>query len=1391
MAKRKKNVSSDKSAAEPAVVKPAASSLPAVSIIIPLYNAAEFIGDCLESLLGQTFQDFEVIVVDDCSTDNSAAIVKGYVSKFKGRLKLTKTSSNSGGGSVPRNKGLFFCKGEYVFFVNAEDFILLTALETLYNVAKKNNADLVYSGAYYDLRQADDAYVQRDGKGEQAFREAREDKPSLSGMELNKSIQQVIYEGYFWSTWTRFIRREFLIRNEITFPELKIGGDYLWTLHICCRPKRFWRIPTPLYFRRSFAGKTTLPESQLSLAFVDWLKALKNLSSRLKVLKDNPAYCYEASKNYFKSGVVDKLIKAQGQLKVHELYSTLYGGKELSDPTLAFFFSAISDTTNDAKSLNTARTHDSTHPLISVIIPLYNAAEYIGECLESLLAQTFQAFELIIVDDCSTDSSCEIVESYIPKFGGRLKLYHMEENTGSGARPRNKGLYLSSGEYIYNMDNDDTLTRTALAELYTLAKEYDADVVYCEKFYEVNPDGTNRKIQCLQKGGTVDKPTLEDEDLKARVKSIIDDRYYVVPWLKLIRRNLLIDHEIIFPALKISDDNIWHQGLLFYAKRILRVPNIVYVYRLTETSIMRAKKTPQVRMNFWIDPILRGLKYLDKLMSGHEFFRENPYYRYLVLKKFISVRFIRILSSSRELTDDVVYETIKNEYGKYFGEHDVLISCLCTYICEQNKAMAETKKESHQIKGRFEDDKELILQQAAEIKRLQKKIDSMSLLINQSTCAISVVIPLYNAAEYVGECLESLLIQTFQDFEVIVVDDCSTDNSVEVVESYLPKFDGRLKLTKTEKNSGGGGYVPRNIGFKLAQGSYVYFVDADDFLLGSALEILYTTARNNAVDVVYMGTVYDLRNPNNVFVWKNSTTKGLPSKKLEGKEYDKFLHGLAFEKIFTYPWVYFVKRDFLLQNNITFPEIMKAGDFLWAVSVCCQTKKIFLLMKPLYFYNHYNVNSVSRMGSANISHSKWILAFTDFIKALNEMVGKIKFLNNNLDYAYGITDRYFITISKSIAETNKSMSDKEIYKTLYYDFINKSSGLMVPFFFSAINAKEKELKDMQAVVHKIKSFILARIDIKLLPAKGDFQIISISDDKADIQSPGWLNVGGIGYMIHSYAGKLEVVVKATMSGMFHLRLRGFEARDLKDKSKLIPYWIDYTKLVVNKKVFFDTLTPVWVKRPYAYEMNIKANEEIRIQAEWQPHLDERTDLSAKPAQIQKSDTSAKPAQTQEPDAPKSVVQIQENNSALLVIDKFKNYLTARVDLALTGVGAKNLQIVSVSDDKAAIKKPAWLQKDGVCYQIESYVGNMEIVAKAFAGGQLNLSLKGIWVPDPEDKSKRLRYWIDFTKCIVNGEVILDKITPVWNGKPYVYNKEVKAGEEIKINLEWLPHRGKA
>ncbi|MBR4151501.1 MAG: glycosyltransferase family 2 protein [Selenomonadaceae bacterium] len=117
---------------------------------------------------------------------------------------------------------------------------------------------------------------------------------------------------------------------------------------------------------------------------------------------------------------------------------------------------------------------------------------------------------------------------------------------------------------------------------------------------------------------------------------------------------------------------------------------------------------------------------------------------------------------------------------------------------------------------------------------------------------------MYNAGKYIEECLDSLLAQTFQDFEVIVVDDCSMDNSVQIVESYKEKFYGRLQLVVLEKNSGGGS-KPRNLVLKLSRGEYIFFVDSDDFIMLNALETLYTTAEEYDAEVVYYSSNYHPR----------------------------------------------------------------------------------------------------------------------------------------------------------------------------------------------------------------------------------------------------------------------------------------------------------------------------------------------------------------------------------------------------------------------------------------------------------------------------------------------------------------------------------------------------
>ncbi len=174
-------------------------------------------------------------------------------------------------------------------------------------------------------------------------------------------------------------------------------------------------------------------------------------------------------------------------------------------------------------------------PAVSIVIPMYNVEKYVGFCLESILAQTFTDFEVIVVDDCSTDKSCDVVESYKSMFAGKLKLVRSEKNSHiSGISPRYKGANLAGGEYLFFLDSDDFITETELEELYPIAKDFDADVVDCQKYFEVRGDQV--KIETYLNCEFVKKPTLIASDLELRVNEISEHNFINALWTKLIRR---------------------------------------------------------------------------------------------------------------------------------------------------------------------------------------------------------------------------------------------------------------------------------------------------------------------------------------------------------------------------------------------------------------------------------------------------------------------------------------------------------------------------------------------------------------------------------------------------------------------------------------------------------------------------------------------------------------------------------------------------------------------------------------------------------------------------------------------------------------------------------------
>ena len=324
---------------------------------------------------------------------------------------------------------------------------------------------------------------------------------------------------------------------------------------------------------------------------------------------------------------------------------------------------------------------------VSVIVPMYNAEKYIGECLESILNQTLQNFEVILVNDCATDNSRQVAETYLEKFGGRLKIYDNRKNSGVSAT-RNRGLLLSRGEYVFFMDSDDLLLLNGLEDMYTLAKKYDVDFINCPKMYEMTEDGKTLKVQPItqRKNIVANKEFILDDDLAWRVNGLLKDIFYYGPPRRFLRRDFLIENEIFFPeSLRHAEDQSWTHGLLLCAKKILHVSRAWYLIRLTANSLSRNNYDLLHKINIRVISVIDGLGYIDNFLDKIDFFAENPKYRYALLEHYAYRRLSMMLGISFKVPQSEIYAAIKEEFGEKVGKQDVLVAELCSLINDQQK----------------------------------------------------------------------------------------------------------------------------------------------------------------------------------------------------------------------------------------------------------------------------------------------------------------------------------------------------------------------------------------------------------------------------------------------------------------------------------------------------------------------------------------------------------------------------------------------------------------------------------------------------------------------------------------------------------------------------------
>lgn len=261
-------------------------------------------------------------------------------------------------------------------------------------------------------------------------------------------------------------------------------------------------------------------------------------------------------------------------------------------------------------------------PKISIIIPLYNSEPFLLQCLNSIKEQTFRDFEIIIINDFSTDSSLKIASEYKEKYKAELKLFkiiNLGHNRGV-SYARNIGLLAAKGNYICFLDSDDFIKPDFLEIMYKKIIKYNSDIVCCNYYY------SNKKNK-IKKNLLHHRPGLYAS--VRIIKSLIKDTtLHFFVWNKMFKKDIILKNQIFFEN-RCFEDMLFTLKAFYFSSKVLIIDDILYYYRKHNSSLTHFMALEK------LNDYLISLKFIKKFL-----FEENTYKKYTLSYRFLVVRFL-------------------------------------------------------------------------------------------------------------------------------------------------------------------------------------------------------------------------------------------------------------------------------------------------------------------------------------------------------------------------------------------------------------------------------------------------------------------------------------------------------------------------------------------------------------------------------------------------------------------------------------------------------------------------------------------------------------------------------------------------------------------------------
>lgn len=555
-----------------------------ISIIIPVFNVAQYLDRCLNSVTRQTYKNLEIVIIDDGSTDDSGKICDIWGEKDN-RIKVIHQRNK--GVAAARNYAISVAKGDYIGFVDSDDYVDEDMFEILLSTAARFAADIVICGF-------------KEVKGGVArTKQVQYTRFYTRDEALYELIKDENVQSYLWN---KLFRRKSVPDNP--FPEIKRISD-LAGMH-----KFFQKADAIVQINRSCYCYCRRAESLVDVHGASLETSVYHcLAMQLRYedlyLEDEKIRMFAAEKyiNWIEQRIKKKIIDI-----LHSCDDT--NAALIKNHIAPFYSSHVKDFRNFVKGftpvkerelclfLNNPITFSNPNeyaflnkdcaPDISVIMPVYNAGRFLPFALDSLKQQTFLNFEVICVNDGSTDYSLEVLKEYAKK-DCRIHIINNTSNLRAGVS-RNIAMKEARGKYITFLDADDAFPKDALEQFYIKGIETDADCIICQNYNSKGILEYTLRSHYL--------PSVECFS-PTDITDYIFNFTHAGPNGKCVKRSLIEKENIKYSTLARSEDILFVYKTLIKSKKISVIEKPLYQKNvvLNENSLEHTKhETPLI---FW------------------------------------------------------------------------------------------------------------------------------------------------------------------------------------------------------------------------------------------------------------------------------------------------------------------------------------------------------------------------------------------------------------------------------------------------------------------------------------------------------------------------------------------------------------------------------------------------------------------------------------------------------------------------------------------------------------------------------------------------------------------------------------------------------------------------